>query len=72
MFRYDDDPSQDKAIQRLKRLRDYREHDLVAALAEKYVGRWPDGHVIMKFYGQSLIENGDVLAASGFLESALK
>lgn len=60
-----------EAHRRLEMLRDYREHSLVAELAEKYIGRWPDGFKIMKFYAQAMIENGNAMATSGYLRNVL-
>ena len=56
---------------RLERLRDYREHALLAELAEKYIGNWPTGYTMMKFFAQAMIENGQALAAGSYIRSVL-
>lgn len=64
-------PAEEVALARLKRLRDYREHDLLAELAEKYIANWPTGYKMMKFYAQAMIENGQAMAAGGYIGSVL-
>ncbi|MEL7114586.1 MAG: serine protease [Pseudomonadota bacterium] len=66
-----DYPDEDVAIDRLTGLRNFGAHDLVAKLAEKYTGHWPENDTIQKLYGQALIETGAPLGAAGFLGSVL-
>lgn len=66
-----DYPEEEVALARLERLRDYREHDLLVELAEKYIANWPTGYRMMKFFAQAMIENGQAMAAGGYIRSVL-
>lgn len=66
-----DYPPEEVALLRLERLRNYREHDLLAELAEKYIAHWSTGYKMMKFFAQAMIENGQAMAAGGYIRSVL-
>lgn len=66
-----DFPAEEVALNRLEKLRDYREHELLAELAEKYLSNWPAGNTMIKYYAQAMIENGHAMAASGYIRSVL-